>query len=184
MKFFDRVLRDWRINVSIKHIKKSYKYALDIGCDDGYLLNKLGNDFIYKLGVDPRVESCDARNIKILKGYFPETLEKYNPTKPFDVIFALAVFEHFNESELKLSAKTISKLLSEKGRLIVTVPHPFVDSILDVLMFIKLVDGQAVDEHHGFEPSNLEKYFNEYLELELHKKFQFGLNNLYIFRKK
>ena len=74
-------------------------------------------------------------------------------------------------------------MLSDNGRLIVTIPHPFVDKILDVLMFMKMIDGQAVDEHHGFDPKSLVDIFSNDLRLTSKTTFQLGLNNLYVFEK-
>jgi len=51
-------------------------------------------------------------------------------------------------------------------------------------MFLKLIDGQATEEHHGFDPKTLATYFEHDMALISHEKFQFGLNNLFIFGKK
>jgi hypothetical protein len=99
----------------------------------------------------------------------------------YDVIFALAVFEHFTEEALENSSKKIAEMLTDQGLLIVTVPHPFVDKILDLLQIFKLIDGQALEEHHGFDPRSLSEVLSKHLILKDHKQFQFGLNNLYIF---
>ena len=48
----------------------------------------------------------------------------------YDIVFALAVFEHFSQNDLKQSASVISKMLTKNGRLIITVPESKVDNIL------------------------------------------------------
>jgi len=101
----------------------------------------------------------------------------------YDVIYALAVFEHFTEKDLINSGSLIADMLSKDGVLIATVPHPFVDKILEILTFLKLIDGIALQEHHGFNPESLIQILQKYLKLVEAKKFQFGLNNIYIFKK-
>ncbi len=101
----------------------------------------------------------------------------------YDAIFALAVFEHFSDNDMRQSASVIAKMLSPKGRLIVTIPHPFVDKILYFLVSLHLIEGQKLDEHHGFDPNILLTYFSDFLRLVKHEKFQFGLNNVLVFER-
>lgn len=184
MKLTDKILRYWRVTVALRHLPKCTDTVFDIGCDDSYLLKKLQPITKRQDGIDPRLHSGHIENnSELIKGYFPSSIHKKQLNGSYDVIFALAVFEHFLESDLRESAFTISKMLSKEGRLIVTVPHPFVDKILDLLVRMKLVDGQALDEHHEFDPGKLAFYFSDFLELAAHKRFQFGLNNIYIFKK-
>ena len=110
-------------------------------------------------------------------------VEDYQMQGEYDAIFALAVFEHFSERDIRQSASVIARMLSPEGRLIITVPHPFVDKILDVLIFLHLIDGQALDEHHGFDPDALLTYFSGSLRLVKRERFQFGLNNIFVFGK-
>ena len=95
----------------------------------------------------------------------------------YDIVFALAVFEHFSQNDLKQSASVISKMLTKNGRLIITVPESKVDDILFFLKSIKLIDGETLEEHHHFNSNNIFKYFSKKLNLIKHKKFQLGLNN-------
>lgn len=184
MKFIDNVIRYWRVKIALRHVPDDLKSAFDIGCDDGYLLDKLPDTVLIKEGVDPRLVVDDiSGNRKLIKGFFPQAIKGHQFKGAYDAIFGLAVFEHFSEEDLVLSAPTISEMLSRNGRLIVTVPHPVVDKILDVLMFFRLIDGQATEEHHGFEPDDLIKYFSSSLKLVKHEKFQFGLNNVFIFER-
>lgn len=182
MKFFDKFIRFWRVSVALNNLPESIINVFDIGCDDGYLLRKLSPITKRQDGVDPRLHICQINdNSEIRNGFFPSAIENYQMQGSYDAIFALAVFEHFSEDDLRKSAFVISRMLSPKGRLIVTVPHPFVDRILDILIFFNLIEGQALDEHHGFNPDQLPVYFSEYLRLVKRKKFQLGLNNILIF---
>lgn len=184
MKFLDKVLRYWRVKVALSNRPNKMEHVFDIGCDDGYLLNKLGNRLKKRDGVDPQL-SADSNipGAELKKGYFPAAIEEYQMQNTYDAIFALAVFEHFSEKDIQQSASVISRMLSPGGRLIITVPHPFVDKILDILLFLHLIDGQSLEEHHGFEPDELLTYFSESLTLVKRERFQFGLNNVFVFER-
>ena len=184
MKLIDRVLRSWRTCVAISALPSQVNSVFDIGCDDGYLLNRIDNGRILLCGCDPRVQDeCSVPNGKLFCGFFPDVLNGNECSNSYDAIFALAVFEHFSEVDLINSSRKISEMLSEQGRLIVTVPHPFVDKILDILMFFRFIDGQTLHEHHGFNPNTLVNIFSRHLFLSEKKTFQLGLNNLYVFEK-
>lgn len=62
----------------------------------------------------------------------------------------LAILEQIKPGDHVIMAKEIFNRLEPEGKLIITVPSPFVDVILDVLMFFKLIDGMETDEHYGF----------------------------------
>lgn len=184
MKLIDKIIRTWRINVALRYLPLKTNSVLDIGCDDGYLLKQLDGTIPQKDGIDPRLKSDVVfEGLNLRAGYFPNAVEENEMYGPYDVIFALAVFEHFSEKDISTSAKIIPQILSAQGRLIVTVPHPFVDRILDVLMFLRLIDGQATEEHHGFDPEDLITHFSDTLKLVKRGTFEFGLNNILVFEK-
>jgi hypothetical protein len=63
-------------------------------------------------------------------------------------------------------------------------PHRDVDQILHVLSALRLVDGIAVHEHYGFKPDKVPAIFAApAFKLERWQRFQFGLNNLFVFEK-
>jgi len=184
MKIIDKVLRYWRTKVALSHAPRLMNSVYDIGCDEGYLLKQLGQSVIRKEGVDPGLDvDIAVEDIKLWKGFFPRIFNKNDTEESYDAIFALAVFEHFSVEDINSSAQIIKRRLSPNGRLIVTVPHPFVDQILDVLLYLRLIDGQATEEHHGFNPADLVDSFSKNLTLIKHEKFQLGLNNVFVFEK-
>jgi 2-polyprenyl-3-methyl-5-hydroxy-6-metoxy-1,4-benzoquinol methylase len=184
MKALDKFIRYWRVRVALKNLPEITENVFDIGCDDGYLLQQLSPVTKRQDGVDPRLNTDTiSDNSEIKKGFFPAAVEEHQMQGTYNAIFALAVFEHFTESDIRQSASVISRMLAPKGRLIITVPHPLVDKILDVLMFLRLIEGQAVDEHHGFNPEDLLTHFSEVLRLVKRERFQCGLNNIFIFEK-
>lgn len=184
MKLLDKFIRYWRVKVALKNRPEIMENVFDIGCDDGYLLQKLSHITKRQDGVDPRLSTNSiSPKSEIKKGFFPSVIEDYQMRGEYDAIFALAVFEHFSEKDIQQSAFVISRMLSPRGRLIITVPHPFVDKILDVLIFLQLIEGQAVEEHHGFDPDALLSYFSASLRLVKREIFQFGLNNVFVFER-
>lgn len=159
--------------------------AFDIGCDDGSLLSQLPSAVVRRDGCDPHAPTSIAPNgSRILRGRFPDALSEPGSYESgtYDAIYALAVFEHFDAGDLRRSSHVIADMLADGGRLIATVPHPFVDKILHVLMLLRLVHGQEVHEHHGFDPRDLEAELPD-LRLVVHRRFQLGLNHLFVFER-
>jgi trans-aconitate methyltransferase len=156
--------------------------ALDIGCGDGYLLRAVPAR--RREGIDPTLsQDIEQSGLRLCQGYFPDDLTSLGLRGPYDVVFSLAVFEHLGDHELAAARAVLPDLLNPGGRLIVTVPHPIVDRILDVLMFLRLIDGQAVDEHHGLKPDRLLELASDRLGLLSRSSFQLGLNKVFVFRR-
>ena len=184
MKLFDQFLRSWRVRVALKYIPEGANCFFDIGCDDGFLLKKIQAKNFQLDGCDPRLNIKPIGGYsKLCKGFFPAVMNEEHLKQTYDAIFSLAVFEHFTDADLKDTAKTVRKMLKPNGRLIVTVPHPFVDKIIDILQFLRIMDGTAIEEHHEFDPNSLPELFSESLKCTAHKNFQLGLNNLFVFER-
>ena len=94
----------------------------------------------------------------------------------------LATIEHMQQKAA--IAREAKRLLCPGGRVVITVPSLMVDKILSVLLFLHLVDGMSLEEHHGFQPAELPSIFmQEGFKFTKLQRFQFGLNNLYIFER-
>lgn len=182
MKFLDRFLRDWRIKVCAPYIKANDK-VLDIGCFDDTLFNKLSSKPIsHSIGLDPLLtRTIETENYTLLPGKFPNNLPL---DKKFNCITMLAVLEHIPKKEQLQLSNDCYKYLEPSGRVIITVPSPFVDHILWVLSKLRLIDGMSLEEHYGFKVADVPIIFNsKQFRLIKHKKFQLGLNNLFVFEK-
>lgn len=181
MTFLDRYLQRWRIKKALPFIPPSSK-LLDIGCYQGELLLMAKNRIDAGIGMDPLAEDKFLSDIlRIMKGNFPADLP---PLLSFDVITALAVFEHIPKSAQPDFLKASYACLNPKGFLIISVPDARVDVLLKILTRLKLAKGMSLEEHYGFEVTTLVPMANAAgFELFKHQAFQLGLNNLFVFKK-
>lgn len=181
MKKLDIILQNKRIQKASKYIRKGDE-VLDIGSVNGVMFDKLNNIIGGGTGIDPTLkQEVKTSNYQLIPGYFPDVV----PTgKKFDAITMLAVLEHIPLDKQKELVENCWKYLNDKGRVIITVPSPAVDYVLSVLLFFKLVDGMALQEHYGYEAKDTDKLFEgKYFKMTHHSTFQLGLNHLFVFEK-
>lgn len=181
MKALDRILQRWRI-VKVRPFIPDGARVLDIGCDDGALFRYCGEQIRSGVGIDPTLNtSTQWSRFQLVAGKFPEDLP---PGEPFDVITLLAVLEHVPGAQKSALAANCARLLAPGGRVLLTVPSPRVDAILLWLRRFRLLDGMSLEEHHGFDPTETPAIFESAgLKLLAWRRFQFGLNNLFVFQK-
>jgi cyclopropane fatty-acyl-phospholipid synthase-like methyltransferase len=183
MKWLDNYLQYRRFKAAEKHIPPK-STLLDIGCNRGEFFVYLSKKQVRGTGLDPLCENPVSelpQNVALIKSNFPaENLAG----KKFDTITALAVFEHIPHKEQEIFAKTCHELLCEHGKIIITVPSPLVDYILHTLRFFRLIDAMSLEQHHGFDPRETAPLFKKAgFKLARHRRFEFGLNNLFVFEK-
>jgi len=154
---------------------------LDIGCHKGEFLLWLGEKISPSVGFDPLYkEKTIPGEHQFFNQNFQEGL--HFDEDSFDAIILLATIEHIQDKSI--IARESARLLHPGGRVIITVPSPFVDKILDILLWLRIVDGMSLEEHHGFLPEELPDIFiPKGFRLRNNQKFQFGLNNLYVFER-
>ena len=143
------------------------------------LRNRIG-DYV---GIDPTLKnSSQSEHCTLIRGYFPEDLP--SDIGDFDSITVLAVFEHIKPHAQKEFALHCDRLLRPGGFLIITIPSAVVDPILDILKRIRFIHGMALEEHYGFEIKHTPAIFSVGdLQVVEIKRFQLGLNNLFVFHK-
>jgi len=180
LKAVDRMLQRWRIVKVRPYIRKQAR-VLDIGCADGALFRILHNRIGSGVGVDPALDrTVESDRFQLIAGPLPTTLA---PAQ-FDAVTLLAVVEHLPADMLPALRDQCSRLLKPGGVLLITVPAVRVDGILRVLTRLRLVAGMSLHEHHGFDPTEVPRWFGGMgLTLVTAKTFQLGLNNLFVFRK-
>jgi 2-polyprenyl-3-methyl-5-hydroxy-6-metoxy-1,4-benzoquinol methylase len=165
-----------------KHIHKG-SVVLDIGCNKGEFFQRIKNKIACYVGIDPGISTMiESPNFVLLPGSFPENLPKY--FSDFSVVCALAVVEHIPSNKQRQFAANLFSVLRPNGTLIITTPSPVVDKILDLLIRIHMIDGMSAEQHYGFNPESLPSLYSDIgFTLRKRRKFELGLNNLFIFQK-
>lgn len=175
----DRLLRNWRMRIALPQIPRHGR-VLDIGCGDARLLDLLDHSIAHGVAIDPALTPTPPTPHRTsLRGTFPADVPA--SLEPFDALVGLAVLEHIPDTELDAFASACARWLKPGGRLVLTVPAPSVDRILEVLRWLHLVKGMALEQHHGFNPARVSPLFAAHgFDTVLHRRFQLGLNNLFV----
>jgi SAM-dependent methyltransferase len=126
---------------------------LDIGCGS-YPLFLSRCTFAEKFGIDQVVEE-GLLDDAALKG---TTLVKFDVERDgklpfddgfFDVVTALAVFEHIEPPRLVSLLAEVRRVLRQGGQLVMTTPAPWTGGILTVMAKLRLVSAVEIEEHEG-----------------------------------
>jgi len=177
----DRFLQRWRIRVALPWVRDGDR-LLDIGCFDRSLIDRVAGRVRFAVGVDPELdrEAPTDSGVRLLRGHFPEDMQ-LEPDS-FDCVTGLAVVEHL--ADPSSFARACHRVLRPGGRVVLTVPHPVVDRIVDALIFLRLADGMSLEEHHAFDVGETVPIFEEAgFRLRAQRWFQLGLNRLFVFEK-
>jgi 2-polyprenyl-3-methyl-5-hydroxy-6-metoxy-1,4-benzoquinol methylase len=184
MKAIDLYLQKRRFTMAGEHISSGSK-ILDIGTNCCEIFYFLASKKVSGTGIDPEANPDIQKlpeNVQFIHSAFPSPMLQ---DTQFDAITALAVLEHIPTDKQSEFAQNCNRHLKNQGRMIITVPSPFVDYIIHSLRLLRLIDDDMKGhQHHGFLPGETVPLFTKMgFVLELHRSFQFGLNNLYVFRK-
>jgi 2-polyprenyl-3-methyl-5-hydroxy-6-metoxy-1,4-benzoquinol methylase len=183
LRALDRAIRAIRLRRVGKHLPDRAA-ALDVGCYDGSLFSRYASTISLGVGIDPLIAAPSQNGrFRFIADTFPsDALGHTNGT--FDVITFIAVLEHVPTDDLPVWRDACESLLRPGGLVIATIPSPAVDTILHGLMRVGLVEGMSVHEHHGVDPRSIAAVLSSGSLREIaHQRFEFRLNNLYVFRK-
>ena len=179
MRALDRSLQHWRARKALPWVRSGDR-LLDVGCFDGVLMERAAPRVASAVGVDPLIDAGETGNLRWVRGVFPD--EVAFESAQFDCIAMLAVLEHVAEPASLAAA--CERVLAPGGRVVLTVPHPFVDTLLGGLIRIGLADGMSEEEHHGFDVRSTRPIFEAAgFALVASQSFQLGLNRLFVFEK-
>jgi SAM-dependent methyltransferase len=125
---------------------------LDVGCGSFPLFltrcsfeSKYGIDRVPRNnGADPRLEGINLVDFDLEAGSHLPFPDDY-----FDVITALAVFEHIDQERLVPLLSEVARLLKPGGQYIMTTPAPWTEGILATMARVRLVSSAEIDEHKG-----------------------------------
>lgn len=181
MKPVDRILQQWRIHKILPYLKPNDR-VLDIGSAQGALFARVPWLAPNSVGIDPALAvKVETSRYILMPGFFPQDMPQ---VKPFDAIVMLAVLEHFSQAQYTALTEGCARFLVRGGLLLITVPSPAVDAMLKWLKAFRVLDGMSLEEHHGYNVEQTPRIFaNPSFELMHRKTFQFGLNNLFVFRR-
>ena len=180
MRKLDYILQAWRYRKVEPHIPAHCK-ILDIGAFDGSFLRRLEDRIAEGVAIDPLLE--ETKTDKITFRRIKASGKLPFPDASFDVVTMLAVYEHLGAEREAVTAE-VFRVLSNKGLALLTVPSNKVDYILAVLLKLRLIDGQSLEEHDHFDGAKTRDVFeHQGFTLRHWSRFQLGLNNFFIFEK-
>ena len=181
MRSLDRLIQRLRINQVLPYVGRNSR-VLDIGCADGALYDR-ASQLVEYVGIDPEAPTGRTTlGAEFIRSSFPTTALQSG--RLFDVIAALAILEHVPVEGQPEFAAACAAHLRPGGILAITVPSPAVDAILAILKRVKLVDGMHEEQHYGYRPATTPGLFAAHgFDLVRHKRFELGLNHLFVFRK-
>ena len=148
--------------------------------ETGHFLHYLNGHIHIGVGIDPYLTApTKIANAQLIPGTFPHD---YDGDITFDVISLLASIEHIPMDDIAAVVNACWKYLNPGGQVILTVPHPRVDRLLDVLKKLRIIHGFSMHDHYGFNPECLPDVFKSWRCLKK-ERWQLGCNYLFIFEK-
>ena len=176
-KPLDTILEYIRFRKVTPYIPKDAT-LLDVGTGDGTFLDYLQGHTRFAVGIDPYIAGpSENGNTLRLPGDFPYD---YTEDFTFDVSTMLASIDHIPVDEHACIVNGCWKYLNPGGRVIITVPHPRVDRLLELLTSLNILEGFSIQEHYGFNPQWLPDIFNGWKLLKK-ERWELGCNYLFIF---
>ncbi len=112
--------------ITVKSRHPSIKFAVEIGSNDGYLIDQFQGNGVKVMGIDPSAEMCRIareRGVQVMPAMFCEPVAKDLATRSgqADLIMANNVFNHANDPVA--FARGVAALLSDDGVFVFEVPY-------------------------------------------------------------
>jgi SAM-dependent methyltransferase len=111
---------------TVKQRCASMKFAVEIGSNDGYLINQFRGDGVRAIGIDPSMDMCriaKERGVEVMPAMFCEPVAKDLAKRVggADVVMANNVFNHANDPVS--FARAVCQLLANDGLFVFEVPY-------------------------------------------------------------
>jgi SAM-dependent methyltransferase len=175
----DRFIARCRFRAALPYIK-SQSSVCDVGCGlDGAFLTFAGGRIARGVGIDDQAESGRKTKWPVIRADIYTGLPFADGE--FDHVVMLAVLEHLTQPEVVL--KEVNRILRPGGSLVMTWPQSLVDPILGVLHRAGMVSHEMESDEHQKRiplPDLLQMLSTIGYGEFIHKRFEFGLNNLLV----
>jgi len=111
---------------TVKQRCPSIKFAVEIGSNDGYLINQFRGEEVRAIGIDPSMDMCriaKERGVEVMPALFCEPVAKdlYRRVGGANVVMANNVFNHANDPVS--FARAVCQLLADDGLFVFEVPY-------------------------------------------------------------
>jgi len=175
----DHFIARMRFRAAYPHLRARSRVC-DVGCGlEAAFLDYAADRIAVGVGVDDQVEEG-------MRGRWKRVRADLRGGLPFgdgefDHVVMLAVLEHLTEPENVL--RETYRVIAPGGSLIMTWPSAMVDPILDVLHKFHLIsDEMESDEHQKRIPVESLRDMLQKIGFQrfVHRRFEFGLNNLMV----
>jgi 2-polyprenyl-3-methyl-5-hydroxy-6-metoxy-1,4-benzoquinol methylase len=178
----EKFLADQRAKQILPFIRD--KNVLDFGCGrEAWSANAVAKYCHNIEGIEKNYVSTQrVGNVTV----YPN-IDHLPPGRKFDVIIALAVFEHINPFSLLEIMKSLSQISSDDALIIGTVPTPQARPILEFIAYrLRLIDSSQIRDHKVYYDELWLSAILEKSEWELvsYNTFQLGLNSRFVLRLK
>ena len=112
--------------VTVKSRLSAIKFAVEIGSNDGYLINQFRGQGVRAIGIDPSMDMCSIareRGVEVMPAMFCEPVAKDLAKRVggANVVIANNVFNHANDPVA--FARAVAALLSDDGVFVFEVPY-------------------------------------------------------------
>jgi len=179
----DKIIAYIRLHEVMPYVEKK-DIVLDFGCGhQAYFLLNVKQNIRRGIGIDYDVIGTKNKNIELINYNFKNKL----PFKKnfFNKIFLLAVLEHIPTNKVNELFFEFNRILSKKGRIILTTPTPASRPLLEFLAYkLHLISESEIRDHKKYySKTDIKKITKNVFKLNKYKKFELGLNSLCVLGK-